>query len=309
MRWSLLFWGFQDLNFVSDIAGKARSTLNICDFYVQINDAEKTTSVMDLHPEEIIRSKFDFINLHQWLLKKNNKSVIVLVNIYEFIRQSDLEENYLSLKKILSLEYKMFFLFPKLTYPENFSFLNNIYLSSVNDLTKDFSKRVKNFYEIILNSNSEARIINAPISENIILNRSKIQLFCTKSKFNLNFLPKILKKYFVSYISKDKYASDIVNAIKFFLSNLNDCQLIFELTADKSNFDNLKSEGALNKIFPIIGLSLDVFFKLKRNTKDEVFLLWLIYISISNYEYNKNDFKESESLAKFFFSNTSQESL
>jgi hypothetical protein len=202
MSSSILFWGFQDFSLVSDLARKSRNVLSIREFYIQINDIEKTMTLMDVHPEEIIRTKYDLNNLYQWLLRCTKKNCIVMIDLFTLMMSDNLDENYLSLKKILELDFMIFFVAPKMLHPQSIQFLNDNNLNSIYQKTNEFTKILNSFYEIIVNSRSNSSIFAIPIPDTIFIHRHNYALFETKVKYHLTFRPKILKKFSVSYIDQ-----------------------------------------------------------------------------------------------------------
>ena len=306
MTFGLLFWGFQDLNFVSEVAKKARHSLNIKDFYIQINDLEKTISLMDLYPEEIIRTKYDLNNLYQWLSRSTKKNILVVVELLNFVFQDNMEENYLSLKKILDLDFKICFVAPKILHPQSLKFVENLELNSIYQNTLEYTKTVKSLYEILINSGSKAQIISTPISEMVTINRENYFLFESRTKYKLAFFPKILKKFNASYISQNTLAIKLVEALSCALVPIGDSNklLLANIEADCSTQYLNSSNNIFSKFKPAIPVSLERFFKVKSSTRELKFILWLMYMSICEYEVKASFIQNPEqSLAGLFFSN------
>ena len=57
MKIGVLFWGFKDLNLAAECANLLKKDHGIKEFYIQISPQEKTISLLDIFPEEIIRSE------------------------------------------------------------------------------------------------------------------------------------------------------------------------------------------------------------------------------------------------------------
>lgn len=286
MKSSLLFWGFQDLNFINEVSKKARSSVGIKDFYIQISDSDKTTSLMDTYPEEIIRTKYDLNNLYQWLLRFSKSNLLVIIDLFNIVFQENLEENCISLNKILELKFKFCFIAPKILHPQNLNFINNIELNSIFQNTLEYTKIIKSLYEIIINSGSNSHIIPSPIPENIVLNHINFPLFETKEKYGIMILPKILRKFNASFISLNSFSQKLVEIISSLTTANNEKnQFIFnDIDADYSTQFANSDDNVLLKLRPKISISLERFFKIKRSTIELKFILWLLYLAICEYE-------------------------
>ena len=82
MKIGVLFWGFKDLNLAAECANLLKKDHGIKEFYIQISPQEKTISLLDIFPEEIIRSDFDDLNFfYKWLSRNHKKNIIIVMDI------------------------------------------------------------------------------------------------------------------------------------------------------------------------------------------------------------------------------------
>lgn len=303
MKSSVLFWGFQDLKLVAEVAKKLRSTLNIKDFYIQIQDLEKTVSLMDLYPEEIIRTKYDLNNLLQWLTRDSRNNGFIVIDLFSFPIQDNIEENYLSLTKILELDFKICFVTPKILYPQNLNFINNIELNYIYQNIIEYTGIIKNLYEIIINSKSDSTIFATPVSEMIVHNREEYFLFESKEKYKFSFVPKILKKYNGSYISQSSFVRNLIESISTTLSaeNRSHEAVLTNVDADYNSSYCKVNKNTFSKFNFLIPVSLERFFKIK-NTEELKYILWLMYLAICEHEVQVEKSQAVPKLAELFFS-------
>jgi hypothetical protein len=303
MKTSLLFWGFQDLNFISLVAKKAKNNLNISQFYVQIVELEKSISLADIQPEEIIRTKYDLHNLFQWLNRNSNLNVLVFIDLFNLIYQGNTEENLLSLKKILDLKIKLTFLTPKMRYPQDIEFIENPFFNKIQESTNEYSKNLKMYYEMLVNSGLNNHIIETSIPETIILNRREFNLFEKKIKFKISFYPKIFSGKIASYVSYCELSSKIIEAFSSCLSHEKNVSEILFFTIDGNssvNYSN-KTDAFLKLFKPSISISLDRFYSLKYLSHDYNYILWLLFLSISENQVKNEKYYSTANISDLYF--------
>lgn len=307
MSSSLLFWGFQDLNFISEVAKKARYSINSKDFYIQINDLEKTISLMDLYPEEIIRTKYDLNNLYQWLVRSAKKNILVIIDLFNLVFYENLEENCSSLKKIISLDFKIYFISPKILHPQTLKFVENQELNSIYQKTVYYTKSIKFLHEIIINSGENVNIISTPVPEFIVINRENYFLFEMQTKYYISFFPKILKQFNAAYISQNAFVTKVVETISSILLPLEnkDKFILNDIEADSVTQYGDRGKDTMSKFKPMLSVSLEKFFNLKSSTSELNFILWLIYISICEYEIKAEKNSSEPILSDLFFASSS----
>ena len=228
----------------------------------------------------------------------------MIVDLFSFVFQDNIEENCLSLKKILALDFKICFVTPKIIHPQSLEFINNVELNLIYQNTLEYSKTVKLLYEILMNSGSNAHIFSTPISEMVTINRENYFLFESKSKYNLSFFPRILKKFNAAYVSQNNLAIKLVEAISCALVPVGDSNklLLANIEADCSTQYVNSNSNILRRLRLVIPLSLERFFKVKSSTRELKFILWLMYMSICEYEVKASITGSKQSLSDIFFS-------
>ena len=286
MQNNLLLWGFQDLNFLSELGRKFRYSLPIKELYVQINDMEKTMSLIDLFPEEVIRTKHDLSYLYHWLNRTNKKNIIVVIDLFTIIYHEKFDENFEHLRELLKLDVKFCFFSPKLLSPQGLKFIENQETKLMFNKLLNINRNFKKYIEIIFNSGSNCQILFSSVLEEYNLNQTKYLLFQTRLNWNIMFTNNVLNKYNFLYLKKTQAVSNIIEFISKIL-NIKEKEKLELFQEVKSKFSVLeypKIKNITQFFRPKISFPMEHFYKVKNKPVEANFLLWILFLSLADYQ-------------------------
>lgn len=296
MKIGVLFWGFKDLNFVSDCANMLKKNHGINDFYMQISAQEKTITLLDLFPEEIIRANFDDLNLfYKWLSKNHRKNILIVVDFWFYLFNKNIFSNSVQIKKIFDEPFNFLVCCPEFYHNSVFDFRSKK-LVNMSEKTSELFKNLKILHEIWLNCSSSIELLSYPPSFPMLNLLCGKDLFYSKKILFLSFVPSILSSFPALFISKESLLEGLVQKIVSIvdvmqsLKNNNEDNYQFKkhLKGDILNiyYKDQKTSKNQKKNGLTLKLSLDKFYTL--NSKDEsTFLLWLIHMAILEYEHTE----------------------
>lgn len=296
MSAGVLFWGFQNFQVVSEAIAQLRKTTEFKKFFVQIDDVAKTTYFFDVSPEEIIRVEGDFENLYQWLSRFTHEDLYIFVDVFSTLFHWIKNDNYISIRTILELNFKIFFIAPKILNPQNVHFFQDQEVQAVDQLTAEYTKKLKLFYETILNSSSLFSIIPCPVPESVVLNGVLYDIFRQKRVFGVEILPKELKKFPISFMSNQYFVSILVEKIHHLVE-----KKFFFLTSEKPDKQLAPKKNSIRwkKSSFFIRISMEKFFSVKENSAEHKYILWLLYLSICEHETGSDT--SEQKINNFFF--------
>jgi hypothetical protein len=281
MQHSLLLWGFQDFEFISDFGRKIRTSLSFRDFYVQIHDVEKTVSVIDIQAEEIIRTKYDLSYLYHWLNRAHKKNMIVFIDLFTMVFSENFDENFEYLRALLKLDARFFFFSPNINYPQSLDFLHHPEIQMIKNRVYNFKKNLKKYLEIIINNESNSCIIKAPILNHFYINHHSYMLFDNKKKNGFVITNRLLNNYSFLFVKRNDFTSKLIECISQNIENKN--SIIQNLQLDYLKIDNSIKKGLLEKLKPKINLSLDRFYSIKSGNNEGLFILWVLYLAMCDF--------------------------
>ncbi|KAB8030878.1 hypothetical protein [Fluviispira multicolorata] len=302
MKTGILFWGFKDINLTAECAKKLKKNNQIRDVYIQISTHEKTISLMDIFPEEIIRCEYDDLNsLQLWLQKNDKKNIIVVIDFWPFLFSKKYLEKINYFKIILKMSFQFIIYMPKY-YNDLYLRKNSKKLNSILDKTTDIFSKVKVFYELVLNSPSSIAILSSAPSISF-LNKLCRQDFLHKKEISFfTFVPNLLRGFPASFLSDKKFLEELVAKIVEVSEGIQ----LYKSREYMSNFKNVINSDILNTHFKEskknnkkilnfnLTTSIDRFYKIK--SKEELkILLWCIYLGIIEYKQNFLDIASEES--------------
>ncbi len=300
MKTGVLFWGFKDINITAECAKILKKGNHIRDVYIQISTHEKTVSLLDIFPEEIIRCEHEDLNsLQVWLQKNDKKNIIIVIDFWPFLTSKNFSDKLNYFKVILKMPFQFIIYLPKY-YHEISLRRSNKKLNSIFEKTNELFSKVRAIYELSLNSTSSiAMLSSAPTIS--FLNRLCRQEFFTKKELGfITYVPNLLKNYPSSYLSNKKFIDDLVTKI----CEINEGIQFYNNRDFVSNFKNEINSDILNiyykenknnnKLFNFVFTSsIDSFYKIK--TKEEYrVLLWCIYLGIIEYKYSDISIENSK---------------
>ncbi len=287
MKVGVLFWGFNDLNFISECCKLLKKKQEVKEFYIQISSNEKTISLIDIFPEEIIRSEYDDLNVfYKWLTKNHKKNIIIVLDIWLLLSKKNFTQVLSYLKDILNEPFQFIICTPKNIH-DPVQFPADKKLAYLVERNTDYFKNVYDFYNLALNCSSPVMLL-AYSPHVILLNfLSNEDVFTIKKLGIFNFIPSLLNNYSSVFTASTNLVESIENKIAYVseilqnTKNKKELDLIFynEIQADYLNpndkkiFNKKKLKGLL------INSSIEHYFKFK-NKEDSKFLTWLIYLGI-----------------------------
>lgn len=311
MKVGVLFWGFKDLSLAAECAKKLKREHGIKEFYMQISVHEKTISLLDIFPEEIIRCDFDDLGFfYKWLSRNHRKNIIIVIDFWPFLASKNFSSNIDYLKKILIEPYCFLICCPRYYHdpvlePQNRKFLN------IADKTYDYFMKVHQLYEVALNSTTTVTLLSYAPCISLLNSICKQDFFAYKKVSFLTLVPNLLSSFPSIFISKNAFLEGLEQKIFELSSNLqaaknkNDCEVDFRiyLKADTLNlhFNYKDISKKQKKSRFLISSSFERFYKIK--SKDELkFLLWLVYLGILEYGQTFKDENEKNRSAIELFS-------
>lgn len=287
MKVGVLFWGFNDLNFISECSKILKEKQDLKEFYVQISSNEKTISLLDVFPEEIIRAECDDLNLfYKWLAKNHKKNIIIVLNIWMLLNKKNFPQILKNLKEILSEPFQFIICTPKNTQ-EIILFPESKKLSYIAEKSFDFFRNVNDFYDLALNSENPVMLLAHSPHLNLLNAAAREEIFTIKKIGLFNFLPAILNDFSSIFVTNKNLITAIENNVEHISKQLQVVKNKKELDLEffnfiKADYENPNSKFTFNKKklkgFLIIS-SLEYCFNFK-NKEDIRFLNWLIYLAI-----------------------------
>ena len=313
MKVGVLFWGFKDLNLAAECAKLLKKNHGIKEFYMQISVHEKTISLLDIFPEEIIRSDYDDFNFfYKWLSRNHKKNIIIVIDFWMFLSKKNFLTHFEILRKIFDEPFHFLICCPKY-FHEPIIETQNKKLINIADKTYDFFKNVHLLYELSLNSSSSIAMLSYPPCLNLLNTICGQDFFNTRKISFLTMVPSVLNYFPSLYISKQAFLEGLEQKI-FDLSN--SIQNVKGKDEDGFIFNNLLKGDTLNIHYKyqkapkkkknsgfLILSSLERFYKM--SSKEEIrFLLWLIYLAILEHKYSLliSSSKETEKKTLSLFS-------
>lgn len=287
MKVGVLFWGFNDLNFISECCKLLKKKQEIKEFYIQISSNEKTISLIDIFPEEIIRSEYDDLNIfYKWLSKNHKKNIIIIIDIWLLLSKKNFAQVLNHLKDILNEPFQFIICTPK-NFHEPVQFPTDKRLSQLAERNAEFFKNVYDFYNLALNCSSPVMLLAYSPYVNFLNFLCNENLFTIKKLGIFNFIPSILNDYSSIFTASTRLVESIENKIAYIAELLqntknkkeldlmfyNEIQADFINPNDKKIFNKKKLKGLL------INSSIEHYFKFN-NKEDSKFLTWLIYLGI-----------------------------
>ncbi|MGY3803139.1 hypothetical protein ACWNT8_03625 [Pigmentibacter ruber] len=314
MKIGVLFWGFNDLDFISKCSKIVKEKHEIKEFYIQISHSEKTISLIDLFPEEIIRSESEDLGiLYKWLSKNHKKNIIVNLNIWCLINKKNFQEKLTILKDILNEPFQFILSCPRNIHEPIF-FDDNKKLLGLIEKNFDFFRNTSDFYNLALNCSSPIMILSHSPHINFLNSICNDDIFSIKKVGFFNLLPSFLYEFSSIFVSTSKLTQSIENKIEYISSlmqsakNKKDLDLLFnnEVIADLVNPNEKKDLKKKKMKGFLINSSLEHVFHFKHK-EDSKFLSWLLFLGIyekNNFqENNMNNSKEENSSLELFSSN------
>ncbi|WGL61437.1 hypothetical protein QEJ31_07525 [Pigmentibacter sp. JX0631] len=311
MKIGVLFWGFNDLDFISKCSKTIKEKHDIKEFYIQISHSEKTISLIDLFPEEIIRSESDDLSiLYKWLAKNHKKNIIVTVNIWGLLSKKNFQEKLTQLKEILNEPFQFILSCPRNIHEPIF-FEDNKKLTGLIEKNSDFFRNTADFFNLTLNCSSPIMILMHSPHISFLNSICSDDIFAIKKVGFFNVLPSILYDFSSIFVSTNNLTNCIENKIEYIskliqnAKNKKDLDLLFnnEIVAD---FGNPNDKNDLNKKKIkgfLVSSSLEHVFHFK-NKEESRFLSWLLFLGIyEKYYYQEskqnNSIEENSSLELF----------
>lgn len=289
MKIGVFFWGFKDLGLVADCAKIIKDKHDVKDFYVQISVNQKTISLLDVFPEEIIRSEIDDFNiLYKWLIKNHKKNIIVVMDFWSLLTIKDFSNRIDILKKIFNEPFSFLLCCPK-KYYEYYTGIYDKVLLNIAEKTQDYFKNLYILNDVSLNCLSNMFLLTFPPMLSLLNELCRQEFFSIKKISVFKFIPSLINDYPSQYLSKQGFLNGLNEKIGEIIStfqgakNLGQKQIIFETTLVSDSLNIFyKNHTNIKKRFDkrvLILSSIERFYKL--NTKEDTkFLQWLIYLSI-----------------------------
>jgi hypothetical protein len=287
----IFFWGFQDLTIVAKCAKHLKISHGIKKFYMQISPQEKTISLLEIFPEEIVRCEHnDFNFFYKWL--HEHKNIIVVFDAWPLLLSKNFNTNINILKKILNLPSSFLICCPQF-------FRNNSLLSEEKkllylvDKTQHYFQKVSTLYEIAFNGTASIFMLSfAPCLWflNFICGKD---LWTFKRIGSIIIEPQFLFEFGVMFMSTkdfliglEKKIIEISKEIKTSQKQSYPISFRNSLQGEvfHKNFQMKQKKQYFKKLLSF-SLSLERFYQLK-NKEDVQSLLWLIYLGILEYQEN-----------------------
>ena len=310
MKIGVLFWGFKDLNLAAECANLLKKDHGIKEFYIQISPQEKTISLLDIFPEEIIRSDFDDLNFfYKWLSRNHKKNIIIVMDFWTLLSKKNFSSNLEVLKKIFDEPFHFLICCPKI-YHDPILDINQKKLINIVDKTFDYFKNVQSLYEISLNSSASLTMLSYPPNIDFLNSMCGQDFFIVK-KFNIfRIIPSILIDFPSVFISKTLLLNEIKKKIIDFselfqsVKSKKEGELLFKniLKGDVLN-SHYRYENSKKKKYNgfLILSSIERFYNLS-SKEDTKFLLWLVYLAIMDHEVLNRIEEENEKSSSILFS-------
>ncbi|APJ02454.1 hypothetical protein [Silvanigrella aquatica] len=292
MKTGVLFWGFRNINLVAECSKLLKKNHSIKEFYIQISIHEKTISLLDIFPEEIIRSDYDDFNFfYKWISRNHKKNIMIIIDFWHFLSSKNFLNQIEILKKIFNEPFHFLICCPRF-YHEPLIDNHNKKLISIVDKTYEYFKNIQQLYEVSLNSSSSISMFSSPPCMTLLNTLCGQDLFEIKKMSIFSFVPSILKSFPSLFISQEKYLEGIEQKIMelsnsiYAVKNKNEENFPFynSLAGDVQNIHNKIQNN--NKKLRVKGIlltvSLERFYNI-RSRDDGKFLLWLIYLAILEY--------------------------
>ncbi len=285
MKSCALFWGFQDIKLVSLIAKRLKHQLSDHELCVQILPTQKTISLVDVNPEEIIRTEYTLENLYQWLTRNSfkNKKVFIVVDLFNFIYREPFEQNLPFLKLILALPFQFFFLGPK---PLTFSIEDRFLQRKTDNLLSRIKSIVnfeKQYFEVILNSQAQCQYAAIPIPDKVVLHDKELFLFETRRKLFFHSVPSLGKYLGRAGVLRETISTKLSEKIcNFFNSSQERPFLVFfssDISIPSTSHKEKKNFSFILNFYP----AEPNFFGIKSQTNEHKFLMWLIFKLIAEF--------------------------
>ncbi len=316
MKVGVLFWGFKDLNLAAECTKLLKKDHGINEFYIQISVHEKTISLLDIFPEEIIRSDYDDFNFfRKWLSRNHKKNIIIVIDFWSFLSKKNFLSHFELLKKIFDEPFHFLICCPKY-FHEPVIESQNKKLLNIADKTYDFFKNVHLLYELSLNSSSSIAMLAYPPSIPLLNKICGQDFFDTKKFSFLTLVPSVLNSFPSLFLSKKAFLEGLEQKIVELSNsiqsdkNRNEDSFVFYnyLKGDTLNihYKYQKSPKNQKKRSFLMLSSLERFYKI--NSKDNIkYLLWLIYLAILEHKQSMLFSAENEKDRKVLnlFSNVS----
>lgn len=312
MKVGVLFWGFKDLNIAAECAKLLKKDHGIKEFYIQISAQEKTISLLDVFPEEIIRSDFDDLGFfYKWLSRNHKKNIVIVLDLWMILSRKNFSVNLEILKKIFDEPFHFILCCPK-NYHDPIIDSGNKKLSNIVEKTFEYFQNVQALYEVSLNSASSLVMISYAPCINLLNSICGQDFFNSKKLSFFRIIPSILNEFPAVFTSKEVFLKGVEKKVVEFsesfqlVKNKKEGDLYFleSLNGDIKNLHYKYENSYKKKKYEGILLlsSIERFFGL--NSKEEnKFLLWLVYLAIMDYE-SLNEIKEKKSLSTIdLFSN------
>ncbi len=288
MKAGTLLWGFQDIQFLSLLSKRLRQQCPTQELYVQILDSQKTISLVDANPEEIIRTKYNLNHLYQWLSRNSRKEVIVVIDVFNYIYRESFEENLSILKQILSLPFKFFFMGPKSITLEHKNKILQTDLQNMAIVNKNLLLCEKQYLEAILNSGACCQYAAAPVPDVTVVALTETEFFKNKQSYFLRLAPLEFKHFGRAGIRRETASLLLSQHIAQF-HNFAELPFYLPLQADISLGAGEWAQSQVSKLFLSCYIASLHYFKLKAQTPEHKFLMWLLFKLISEYHHNDSD--------------------
>jgi hypothetical protein len=299
MSLSILFWGFKNTSLLSECLNKIKQHNEHHKFYIQISPQQKTSSFINLYPEEMIRSETSNLNnICAWVEKtlEVDPDPMVIIDTWSLLEvpHTDWLDG---LKRLIQKKSYFIFIAP------NLSSISSKKIGSSYKNTEKFFVYSKKIYEYILNSKSDAIIVSLPPPEYLMDLENEKNIFHPEKICHINFLPKVVHSFSFIFQTKKGISDQILGAYKHFyekkygsreavlqglsrgsMGELLNENFIFPLKKENKYQDIFINEKKRYKKMFIFPTSLDFFYK-KIKRKDEIlFILWLLHLGIIEYE-------------------------
>lgn len=311
MKRGIFFWGFSNLDLVSELSRRIKKNSDIEECYVQIPIQEKTVYLLEMFPEEVIRAHPEDVGLlHQWLNKNNQKDVIVVLNLWPFLLYSDFSEKLMVIQDIIKRKTQMLIVCPKLySQQEFFYYKTKLNLSPVfQKRFFDFFQKIKSIHELILNSGSSSILLCTPICDSLISNKQTTVLYEYKTFLFFHFLHTLVRNYASSYLTRRGLTAALIDKIKDLANTTNSAPHhsngMFRYSVDSdATYQFKKSIGGKiwNRGVFISTYWIDKFNENQMQKADE-YLLWCRCFGIIEYHIQQHSSSRENALNSLFFS-------
>lgn len=313
MKRGIFFWGFSNLDLVSELSRRVKRTCFIEECYVQIPYQEKTVYLLEMFPEEVIRAPAEDLRLlQQWLIKNNQREVIVVLNFWPFLLNHDFSETISLIQEMIRKKNRILIVCPKF-YPKYefiFSRMNLNISPHIRGIFSVFLQKVKILHESILNLGSSSFLLCTPICDSLISNKQTTVIYEYRTILCFHVLHTLVRNYSSSYLTRRGLVASVINKVTD-MGNISDLSSnrkdnMFRFTVDSdATYQFARSVGG-NIWSRGIFISSAWLDKLSENQmQQEEFLSWCRCMGIIEYQLQSQESSAVNSIHSLFFSSFS----